>query len=110
MYLDRSDPDRQAVYALYSDHTYQSFPDTWTESMPQDSCPDIVLQNGLVKPVGSLGKVWCEHPEIQARLPGALSEAQGSLNATWVQPFEYGVIVGDFDYIRLMLFVDGTWQ
>jgi hypothetical protein len=69
-----------AIYVLYSDGTYEQFPDTWVEGETFDvgDPPD-----GRVTPERGFGKVWATQPGVRDKLGWGLGEEQG-----YSTPFE----------------------
>lgn len=108
MYDDLRDPSAQKIYALYPDHTYAVFADTWREGEEERPCNDIEIPERRIHPKRGFGKVWCENPEVQAKLPGAVADEAGIvLN---VQEFERGVMWAGGPQTLVVLYADGTWR
>ena len=67
-----ADPDytadqRGAIYVIYNDGEWVTFPDTWDASQPS-SDPNLVPPERLFQPVDSIGKVWRENSEVRQLL------------------------------------------
>lgn len=108
MYDDLRNPVAKKIYALYPDHTYAVFADTWQEGEEERPCNDIKIPEGRIHPKRGFGKVWCGNPVVQAKLPGAVADEAGVvLN---VQEFERGVMWAGGPQGIVVLFADGTWQ
>jgi YVTN family beta-propeller protein len=105
---DLRDPSAQVIYVLLPKHTYQSFPDTWKAGDPEQACPDVPIPPGRSRPKRGFGKVWCEHPDLQAQLPGAVADEAGV--TLTVQRFEHGWMWANLPSGPVACFDDGTWQ
>lgn len=108
MFDDLRNPNAQKIYALFPDHTYAVFADTWHEGEPERPCNEIKLAQGRIHPKRGFGKVWCENPQVQAKLPGAVADESGVVLR--VQDFEHGMMWANTSRGVITLFVDGTWQ
>ncbi|NTU78313.1 MAG: hypothetical protein HGA45_02735 [Chloroflexales bacterium] len=68
---------------------YQVFDDTWAEGQPVDS--SATPPDGLMEPQRGFGKLWREHPEVQAQLGWATTpELAGT--ADWQPWFSSGAL------------------
>jgi hypothetical protein len=104
---DLRDPTAQKIYALFPDHTYLVFADTWEDGMPERICSGSI-QAGRLLPKRGFGRVWCENPVVQAQLPGAVAEE--ALLQVLIQPFERGVMWGNTPEDVIILLADGEWR
>lgn len=108
MFDDVRNDKAKRIYALYPDHTYDVFADTWYEGTPEHLCPDVKIPEGRFLPKRGFGKIWCEHPEVQQKLPGAMKPESGIV--LHVQDFERGMMWGNTPGGVITLFADGTWR
>jgi DNA-binding beta-propeller fold protein YncE len=108
MFDDLRDPHAQKIYVLFPDQTYAVFADTWREGDPERPCNEIKIPEGRIHPKRGFGKVWCEHPEVQAKMPGAVADESG-ITLT-VQNFEHGMMWANTPQGVITLFENGTWR
>ena len=101
--------DIKAIYILYFDGTWQFLEDTWTEGTPDDSCPTLSVQSGLIKPRRGFGKVWCEQAGARARLGAATANEVGPYSVP-LQRFERGLVFSRDTGQVLVLTADGVWR
>jgi hypothetical protein len=81
--------------------------DTWLAGDPALSCIEAApLPLG---PAGGFGKLWCEHPEVQAGLGAALQQ-EANVKGGWLD-FEHGVMLYDIWNKRVfVLFENQHWR
>ncbi len=84
--------DTTEIYALPTGAPYAHFDDTWDESQPTYSCPDLFPTQTPPTPQRGFGKVWCNHPQVRKLLGQATSPER--LVGTTIQEFEAGLIFG----------------
>ncbi len=99
--------DERRIYVLFADKTWNAFDDTWTGSMPDDSCPTVTVQAGQIKPKRGFGKVWCDQPNIRGKIGAATGIEVGNDSAR-VVAMERGLLVGNGQV--WFLFSDGRWE
>lgn len=105
--------DLSVIYALYSDHKWQQFVDTWSEGQ-QEWDPGIVPPPGFYQPKRGFGKVWREQlvqPGITVRdkLSWATTEERG-LMASW-QAYAGGLMLWSNSHGIFVLYYDNyTWE
>ncbi len=99
--------DTRRIYALFDDHTWQLFTDTWEEGDPEYD-PNIVPPSGFYQPKRGFGKVWREQPGVREGLGWATKEERGSWAS--IEPFERGLMIwSDVEGI-FVLYDNGTWE
>lgn len=108
MFDDLRNPNAQKIYVLFPDQTFAVYDDTWREGEPERPCNEIQVPEGRIHPKRGFGKVWCEHPEIQEKLPGAVADESG-ITLT-VQDFERGTMWANTPRGVITLFQNGTWK
>jgi hypothetical protein len=82
--------DLAAIYVLPLDQPYARFDDTWDESQPAYTCPDLGPAQTPPTPQRGFGKIWCAEPALRALLGNATSEEK-SFAAT-LQEFDNGLV------------------
>ena len=101
--------DDKRIYVLLNDQTWAAYDDTWTSALPEDTCPDVRVPAGLVKPKRGFGKVWCEQSNMRAKI-GAGTVAEYGY-AALTQRFERGLLFAGAQPSRIfVLFADGKWE
>lgn len=102
------------IYVLFPDGTYQVYPDTWVEGRdPTHPCNPIGGEaDSPPLPRRGFGKLWCEHPEIQA-IMGTVPREERLCQHSVLQRFEKGRLLACFEdatvrYFRLL--DDNTWD
>jgi len=108
MFDDLRNPNAQKIYVLFPEGTFAVYDDTWREGDPERPCNDIPIPEGRIHPKRGFGKVWCEHPEIQAKLPGAVADESGV--TLLAQDFERGAMWANTPRGVITFFADGTWK
>lgn len=108
MFDDLRNPNAQKIYVLFPDQTYAVFDDTWRNGDPEQTCNEIQIPKGRFRPKRGFGKVWCDHPEVQEKLPGAVAVESGI--ALTVQSFERGMMWANTPSGVITLFANGTWK
>ena len=98
------------ILVLFNDQTWLQFNDTWTSTLPEDTCPTVSVTPPLIKPQRGFGKLWCEQTAMRAKLGAALENEVG-LYAAPTQRFERGVVFTSADRARVyVLYADGRWE
>lgn len=83
--------DTGEIYVFIRGQLYaQVFDDTWDESQPAYSCPDLAPSQTPPTPQRGFGKVWCNQPMVRQLLGVAIS-GERPFEAT-LQEFESGLI------------------
>jgi len=83
--------DTGEIYVFTRGQLYaQVFDDTWDESQPAYSCPDLAPSQTPPTPQRGFGKVWCNQPMVR-QLLGVATSGERLLEAT-LQEFESGLI------------------
>ncbi|MCL4487095.1 MAG: hypothetical protein M1570_03060 [Chloroflexi bacterium] len=100
--------DDKRIYVLFGDHAWEYYEDTWTDSMPEDGCPDVTVASGLIKPKRGFGKVWCDQSRVRSRI-GAATAVESSATVP-DQEFDHGQILGGVPALEYVLFGDGHWE
>ncbi len=109
MFDDLRNPVAKTIYSFFSsDFAYRVSSDAWNENMPSDSCPDLRVNAGEIKPIRGFGKVWCGESTVQGRLGGATGDEQ--LVTLSIQRFERGAIWVGSPFGPIAVFDDGTWR
>ncbi|GAB4526387.1 MAG: hypothetical protein Kow0063_00580 [Anaerolineae bacterium] len=85
----RSDTSQILVFVRGQPYAYV-FDDTWDESQPAYSCPDITPPQTPPTPQRGFGKVWCNQPMIRQSIGNATSQER--LFEATLQEFETGLI------------------
>ena len=93
--------DTSEIYALPLAQPYGRFEDTWDESQPAYSCPDLAPSQTPPTPQRGFGKVWCGKP-IMRQLMGTATSGERLLDAT-LQEFESGLIFETDQGMRYIL-------
>lgn len=84
-------PPQSAIYALYSNNTYQAFADTWREGIDPESSNAQPPSPNLFEPIRGFGKVWREAGGVQQSIGWATSGEQGG--SAVIQQFERGTML-----------------
>jgi hypothetical protein len=100
--------DTLTIYVFYSDHKFETFPDTWARGQDEYSCPDISVSQTPPTPRQGFGKIWCQSETLRRNL-GLAIDAEQAINAT-LQIFENGVIFQVKKDIFLLDEGDQTWE
>ncbi len=108
MFDDLRNPNAKVVSAFFSDGHYVSYPDSFQDGQNEDSCPSVPSGAGLIRPRRGFSRVWCEHPDVRSRLPGATDQEQ--LVTLSIQRFQRGVIWVNSPAGVIALMTDGTWR
>jgi hypothetical protein len=82
--------DTATIIALPAGQWYREFKDTWNESQPIYSCPDLAPAQTPPTPQRGFGKIWCDEPELRDFLGQATGE-EHPFTAS-IQSFERGLI------------------
>lgn len=104
---DFRDENAKRVSALFADHTYRVFPDTWREGDPEEPCANVAAEPARVRPIRGFASVWCTNPRVQTL--GVGLDRERSVAVT-LQPFERGMIWYLPDVGMFALMSDGTWE
>ncbi len=100
--------DEKKIIVLRNDKTWSSFDDTWTNALPEDSCPSVSVPG--IKPKRGFGKVWCEQANVRAKI-GAATGNEIGLYSALVQKFERGqVFAGNQPTEIFVLSNDNKWE
>jgi hypothetical protein len=98
------------ILVLFNDKTWLQFNDAWTSALPDDACLNVAVAPGLVRPKRGFGKVWCEQPNIRAKI-GAAVENEIGLYPALAQRFERGqIFVGAEPNQVYVLYSDSKWE
>jgi len=102
-----------SIYALYSNGTYQQFPDTFQEGIDPNEWGDTPPE-GRIAPIRGFGKVWHNNPSVQAGLGWATAAETGdSLSPTAeVLQFERGemLYISQAGRTYILLRASNTWR
>lgn len=99
--------DTDAIYVLYNDGRWESFPNEWREGDPEFTCGE---ENPLVTPVRGFGRVWCDHPGVRHSV-GAATAAEVGDSAAAVQDFVNGTILtAPFGSSFVLVGEDEVWR
>lgn len=82
--------DEATIYALPDGRPFAAFADTWEESQPLYSCPDLSPSQTPPTPQRGFGKVWCLEAGVRQGLGNATGQER-AFRAT-AQPFDSGLI------------------
>lgn len=82
--------DAQEIVVLFSDGTWERYPDTFREGEPE-SDPTLSAPAGRWQPVRGFGKVWRSEAAVRERLGWATAREQGI--TAQVQRFERGTML-----------------
>ncbi len=82
--------DLAAIYVIPSIQPYARFDDTWDDSQPAYTCPDISPPQTPPTPQRGFGKVWCSQPKVR-QLLGNVTSQEHLFEAT-LQEFETGLM------------------
>jgi DNA-binding beta-propeller fold protein YncE len=100
--------DARAIYVLFEDGTWLSFPDTYSDDQPSDD-PTLVPPPGLQQPIRGFGKVWREQLGGPDSAIGWAREGERGHRGWW-QPFSGGLMLTGGDGTVYALCADGTWR
>lgn len=92
--------DRKEIIALLKGGRWRGYPDTSDESEPSEAKP--------VEPIRGFGKVWREHPDLQASLGAPLAPEQAMGGAA--QRFQKGLLLWTADRFIYVLYADDSWE
>jgi hypothetical protein len=99
--------DTDAIYVLYNDGRWKSYPNEWREGDPEFSCGD---GNPLTTPIRGFGRVWCDHSDVREAL-GAVTAAEIGDSGSVIQDFVNGtILVAPFGGVFIFEGEDGTWR
>lgn len=97
------------IYAVSSDGTYDTFPDTWDADTDPERSGETPPGDGLIEPIRGFGKVWRENPGVRDALGWATGAEQG--NQVTFAVYERGELVSIPQRGDIVAFADvGTWQ
>jgi hypothetical protein len=97
------------IYGLPVGQPYQGYEDTWNDSQPAYSCPELGPSQTPPTPQRGFGKAWCSDTELRQYLGNATSQER-AFNATW-QEFENGFIFRTDEGITYILASPtGNWE
>lgn len=82
--------DTADIYVFPAGQPYARFDDTWEESQPVYSCPDLSPSQTPPTPHRGFGVIWCREPQIREKLGNATSQER-PFDAT-LQEFGSGLI------------------
>ena len=82
--------DSAQIYALAAGGSYFRFDDTWNESQPAYSCPELGPSETPPTSQRGFGKVWCSQLRVRELLGKATSQER-ALEAM-LQAFDTGLI------------------
>ncbi len=82
--------DLAVIYTLLESGSYAQFEDTWEDSQPAYTCPEVGPQQTPPTPQRGFGKVWCTQPQVRQGLGNATSPERPF--ETTLQEFERGLI------------------
>jgi hypothetical protein len=106
-------PQGPTIYVLYTDGSWQTYDDTWTEDQPE-SDPSIVPPQGVYQPIRGFGKLWRTTPEVRDRLGWALAAEKGfnsAFQVDWRPYYLFGAtFVQTLDGSVVALGVMGGWE
>jgi LysM repeat protein len=81
---------RNTIYVIYNDGTWQSFVDTWTPGQPEYD-PGIIPPQDRYQPARSIGKLWRENAAVHAALGWAYGP-EAAFNGRFQEPTGYAGI------------------
>ncbi len=94
--------DTRNIYVFIRGQLYaQIFDDTWDESQPAYSCPDLAPSQTPPTPQRGFGKVWCNEPMV-GQLLGVATSEERLFDAT-LQEFDRGLIFETEQGVRYIL-------
>jgi len=99
--------DQRTIYIFTTNNVWRKSQDTWTEGMPEYSCPDTP-PSPLVKPKRGFGLIWCTDPQLKSLLGWAIEEERGT--TAQFQAFQGGEMLRYVDETVLVLYQNGFWQ
>lgn len=82
--------DTADIYVFPAGQPYARFDDTWEESQPVYSCPDLSPSQTPPTPHRGFGVIWCREPQIREKLGNATSQER-PFDAT-LQEFGSGLV------------------
>ena len=82
--------DDASIYVLPTGQPYARFDDTWDESQPAYSCPELFPPQTPPTPQRGFGKVWCNQPQVR-QLLGSATGQERLFEAT-LETFDGGLI------------------
>jgi hypothetical protein len=106
--------NEQMIYTMLPNATWQAFPDSWHEELPEIQCNPFALAELTSPPIPrrGFGKVWCEVEELQELL-GTIEREERLCQHAVTQQFEEGKLVGCFEDATIRYFRvldDGSWE
>lgn len=102
--------DLKSILVLFGDKSWLAFPDTWNDSLPEDSCPSISVSAGLKKPTRGFGQVWCDNVAVRNKIGAATGDEIGLYTAP-MQWFERGMVfAGLQSNMVYVLYNQGKWE
>jgi len=113
---NKYNPAENWMYVIYwgsegndktAGNSWVRYVDTWLAGDPALSCAEAAPLP--VGPAGGFGRLWCEHPEVQAGLGAALAQ-EVNVKGGWLD-FEHGVMLYDIWNKRVfVLFENQHWR
>jgi LysM repeat protein len=73
--LPGSSDQRNTIYVIYNDHTWETFIDSYQPGQPEND-PAMVPPADRVQPVRSIGKLWRENSAVRGKLGWAYAPEQ----------------------------------
>ena len=99
--------DTDAIYVLYNDGTWESYPNEWREGDPEYTCGE---ESSPPTPVRGFGRVWCDYTGVREAL-GAVTAAEIGDESSVVQDFVNGtVLIAPFGDPFVFVGEDGVWR
>ncbi len=100
---------RGTIYAVRSDGTYSSYPDTWDPSTDPERGGETPPSSDLTEPIRGFGKVWRENASVRDQLGWATGGERGA-DATFT-PYERGVLLYAPQRGDVLAFAEeGAWR
>jgi photosystem II stability/assembly factor-like uncharacterized protein len=96
------------IYVLPESAPYSQHADTWNETLPAYSCPELGPSQTPPTPQRGFGKVWCEVEAVRRQLGDATSEEE-MIDVT-MQEFEAGMIFQTTAGDLYVLPDSGAWE
>jgi hypothetical protein len=112
---NRYDPPENWIYVVYwgpggdrmAGSSWTRYVDTWLPGDPALSCEEAAPEP--LGPIAGFGRLWCQHPEVQAGL-GAATQSEVNVRGGWLD-FEHGVMIYDIWYKRVFVLFDNEhWR